>query len=187
MCPVAPEPPYQDSVGAEIGAWIDQMPEGVDPRVEAARQRLGRISRQFERILAHAAAQHQLTVGDWQALSVLQRSGAPYACTPKQLADTLGVTSGTISVRIDRLIRAGLVEPVAADDGRSRPIRLTRKGHRRWSAATKDRTTYEREIFTGALSDDQLAKLNPLLSSLLAGLEGEFGPVSRHDTSRSER
>jgi DNA-binding MarR family transcriptional regulator len=184
---VAQEPAYQDSVGAELDAWIHQMPDGVDPRVEAARQRLGRISRQFERILARAAAQHQLTVGDWQALSVLQRSGPPYARTPKQLADTLGVTSGTISVRIERLIRAGLVEPVAAEDGRSRPVRLTRKGRRRWSAATKDRTTYEQEIFTAALSDDQLAELNPLLSTLLSRLEEEFGPASRHDTSRNER
>src|SRR5436309_8962361 len=98
------------------------MPAGVDTDIEAARQRIGRISRQFERVLARAAAAHQLTVGDLAALSALRRSGPPHVLTPKQLADTLGVTSGTISVRIDRLAKAELVEPVDAADGRSRPV-----------------------------------------------------------------
>ena len=133
----------QDSVGAELDAWIEQMPVGVDADIEAARQRIGRISRQFGHVLARAAAQHELTVGDWEALSVLRRSGHPYVRTPKQLAETLGVTSGTISVRIDRLMQAGLVEPASSLDGRSRPVRLTRKGQHRWSAATKARTAYE--------------------------------------------
>jgi DNA-binding MarR family transcriptional regulator len=104
--------------------------------------------------------------------------------TPKQLAETLGITSGTISVRIDRLIRAGLVEPVSSTDGRSRPVRLTRNGRHRWSAATKARAAYEQQIFVDALTSEQLAQLNPLLSALLARFEEEFGPASRHDVTR---
>lgn len=173
---------HQDSVDAELDAWLEQMPEGVDAAIEAARQRIGRISRQFEQVLARAAAQHDLSVGDWQALSVLRRSGSPYVLTPKQLTTLLGVTSGTISVRIERLARAGLVEPVAAADGRSRPIRLTAKGHRRWSAATKARTEDEQRIFTRALGDAEMAELNPLLRALLRHFEAEFGPTSRVDT-----
>lgn len=173
-----------DSVGAEIDTWIEQMPGDVDRDIEAARQRIGRISRQFGQVLTRAAAQHGLTVGDWAALSVLRRCGPPYVCTPKQLAETLGITSGTISVRIDRLIQAGLVEPVPSTDGRSRPVRLTRKGRHRWSAATQARTADEQRIFAGALTSEQLAALNPLLTALLAGFEGEFGPASRHDVTR---
>jgi DNA-binding MarR family transcriptional regulator len=174
----------QDSVGAEINTWIEQMPDGVHPDIEAARQRIGRISRQFGQVLARAAAQHELTVGDWEALSVLRRSGPPYVRTPKQLAETLSVTSGTISVRIDRLTQAGLVEPVASTDGRSRPVQLTRKGRRRWSAATKARAADEQRIFVSALTSEQLAQLNPLLTALLARFEEEFGPASRHDLTR---
>ncbi|HKS45445.1 MAG TPA: MarR family transcriptional regulator [Amycolatopsis sp.] len=174
-----------DSVGADLDRWIAQMPEGVDPGIEAARQRIGRISRQFGQVLARAAARHELSVGDWEALSVLRRSGPPYVRTPKQLAETLGITSGTVSVRIDRLIRAGLAEPVSSADGRSRPVGLTRKGRQRWSAATKERTSYEQRIFSGALTSEQLAELNPLLTALLARFEEEFGPASRHDVNRS--
>ena len=179
------QPAPHDSVHAEIGAWIAQMPDGVDPGIEAARQRIGRISRQFEAVLARAADRHQLTVGDLAALSVLRRSGPPDTCTPKELAEALGVTSGTISVRIERLTKLGLVEPVAATDGRSRPVRLTRKGRQRWSAATRQRTTHEQQLFTSALDDQQLAELNALLGALLRRYEEAFGPASQHDTHRS--
>ena len=171
-----------DSVGAGIGAWVGQMPAGVDPDIEAARQRIGRISRQFERVVTRAAADHGLTAGDVAALSALRRSGPPHVLTPRQLAETLGLTSGTVSVRIDRLTKAGLVEPAESADGRSRPVRLTRKGHRRWSDATRDRTELEQRIFSSALTAEQLAALNPLLATLLGHFENEFGQASAHDT-----
>ncbi|HEY3651246.1 MAG TPA: MarR family transcriptional regulator [Streptosporangiaceae bacterium] len=173
-----------DSVTAGLAAWIRAMPAGVDPEVEAARQRIGRLSRQFEQVLRRAAAAHDLSLGDWQALSALHRSGAPGVLTPKELGDHLGVTSGTVSVRIDRLARAGLVERVPAADGRSRPVRLTAKGRRRWSTATGKRTAHERDLFADALTADQLAVLNPLLGTLLARFETEFGTSSTMDVVR---
>jgi DNA-binding MarR family transcriptional regulator len=163
----------RDSVDADLESWLRVMPAGVDSEVEAARQ--------FEHVLQRAADAYELTTGDLQALSVLHRSGPPYVLTPKELTDRLGVTSGTISVRLDRLDRAGLVERVTATDGRSRPVRLTAKGRRRWSAATKLRTETEHAIFTSALEDAELAKLNPLLRKLLAAFEAEFGTASKTD------
>ncbi|GLY76191.1 MarR family winged helix-turn-helix transcriptional regulator [Actinoallomurus iriomotensis] len=173
-----------DSVGAGIATWMDQMPPRVDPDVEAARQRIGRIARLFERLLERVADEQQITLGDWEALSVLQRSGPPYERTPKQLADALALTSGTISVRIERLTRAGLVEPVPAADGRSRPVRLTARGRRHWAEATARRTAEELRLFDAALDRDGLARLNALLGGLLSRLEAELGPVSQHDQPR---
>lgn len=173
-----------DSVSAEISSWTDQMPPGVDPDVEAARQRIGRISRLFGRLLERVADERKITLGDWEALSVLRRSGPPYERTPKQLADALTLTPGTISVRIERLTRAGLVEPVPAADGRSRPVRLTEHGCREWADATARRTAEEQRLFDAALDRDRLARLNELLADLLSGLEAELGPGSRHDQLR---
>ncbi|WP_329467975.1 MarR family winged helix-turn-helix transcriptional regulator [Streptomyces sp. NBC_01431] len=159
------------------------MPD-VDPLTEAARQRIGRMARLFERLLTQVAAANELTAGDWAALSALQRTGAPHEASPTALSQQLGITSGTMSVRLNRLSRAGLIESVAATDGRSKPVRLTPHGQERWRAATQARTRQEQQLFTEALSVEELNELNVLLSRLLGRLEDEFGTASRHDVPK---
>jgi DNA-binding MarR family transcriptional regulator len=165
-----------DSVAAELATWMTQLP-GVRPEVEAARQRIRRLARLFDEVLTDAAADHDLTVGDWEALSVLQRHGPPHEGLPSDMARTLGITSGSMSLRIDRLTRAGLVEPGprAEGDGRSRPIRLTASGQRRWRRATDERTRVEHGLVAGALAPERLEELNDLLMPLLARFEDELG------------
>lgn len=176
----------RDSVDEELAAWMDQLP-GVDPRIEAVSERIRRIARLFGRVLTRAAALHEITVGDWESLSMLQRSGSPHERSPKELAEKLGVTSGTMSVRIERLTRAGLVEPgTARVDGRSRPIRLTARGRELWRAATEQRTAHEGRLLTGVLSADELDQLNLLLRKLLARFEEELGPAPSHGSLRRE-
>lgn len=181
----ADQPAARDSVAAELTEWMAQIP-GADPAVEAARQRIRRIARLFEHVLTQAATAHGLSVGDWEALSVLQRSGPPHERLPKDIASALRVTSGTMSVRIDRLTRAGLVEPAPspAIDGRSRPIRLTERGRDMWRAATDQRIDHEHLLLAGALDPDELAVLNPLLAQLLARFEHEFGPAPSQGSLR---
>lgn len=180
------EPTGLDSVSKELAAWMDQLP-GVDPRIEAASERIRRIARLFGRVLTHTAAQHEMTVGDWESLSVLQRSGPPHEFSQKELAEELGVTSGTMSVRIERLTKSGLVEPGNARvDGRSRPVRLTTRGRDLWRAATEQRTAHEQRLLAGTLSTDELEQLDLLLGKLLTRFEGEFGPAPSHGSLRRE-
>ncbi|WP_308297095.1 MULTISPECIES: MarR family winged helix-turn-helix transcriptional regulator [unclassified Streptomyces] len=172
-----------DSVEAELSRWIADMPD-VDPPTEAARQRIGRMARLFERLLTEVAADNDLTAGDWAALSALQRSGPPYQASPTALSQLLGITSGTMSVRLARLSQAGLIESVAATDGRSKPVRLTAHGQDRWRTATHQRTDRERRLFAEALPPEALDELNTLLSHLLRRLEDEFGQATRHDVPK---
>jgi DNA-binding MarR family transcriptional regulator len=159
---------------------------GVDPGVEAARLRLQRTARQLERLLSSIASQHGLTLGDWETLSVLRRSGQPYEMAPTTLAHNLSVTSGTISVRLDRLLRAGLVEHTGtASDARSRPVRLTEAGHDRWRRATDARTSMEATLFDEALSQTQVGQLSRLLRKLMVRLERELGPPLHRGGLRS--
>lgn len=166
-----------DSVSEELDGWLAQM-DPVDAGVEAARQRIGRLARQFDRVLERAASENGLSLSDWEALSVIERAGG--RCRPGVLVEQLGLTSGTVSVRLARLAEAGLIEPVPDADGRSRPVRLTASGRRRWRRATASRTAIEAEFFA-ALSPTQLTRLNPLLARLLAAFEDEFGVAPRHD------
>lgn len=168
----------EDSVESGLAAWMAHLP-GVDPAVEGARQRIRRLARSFDRVLEVAASGHGLSVGDWEALSVLQRAGAPHELSPSGLAAALGVTSGTVSVRIERLSRAGLVEPGPGErtDGRSRPVRLTAAGRDRWLAATQERTRIEHQVLTDSLGPDELARLNLLLAGLLDRFECDVRPT----------
>ncbi|NHN57028.1 MarR family transcriptional regulator [Calidifontibacter sp. DB0510] len=174
-------------MSAELDEWLAAIPGEVDARVEAVRQRIGRIARQFDRVLAVVAAEHDLSIGDWEALSALARAGAADGLTPGQIGERLALTSGTVSVRLERLRSAGLVEDVPGADGRQRPVRLTPTGMQRWGAATLARTQVESRLFGDALTPDQLGRLDGLLARLLAGLEDEFGPAPRHDMTRGRR
>lgn len=160
---------------------------GVDARIEAARQRTVGLARLLERSLASIATEHELTLGDWEALSALQRSGPPYERSPKQLAKALGVTKGTMSVRLERLARAGFIQPGSSGtDGRSRPVRLTEHGHDRWRAATAQRTAIEQSLFEKTLSDRELDALNALLARLLSRYEQTYGPPPAHGSLRAD-
>lgn len=174
----------QDSVDRELGGWMGELP-GVDPAVEAGRLRLVRIARQLERMLSSIAAQHGLTLGDWETLSVLRRSGSPYELAPTALAQALGVTSGTVSVRLDRLRRAGLVEHTGtAGDARSHPVWLTEAGRERWRRATDERTQMERTLFGEALTPVEMDQLNSLLQRVMTRLERELGPAPGRQLSQ---
>jgi DNA-binding MarR family transcriptional regulator len=181
--PTSDEP--QDSVDRESEAWLAELP-GIDAAIEAARMRLQRIARQSERMLSEIATRHDLTLGDWETLSVLRRAGVPYTMTPSELMAALNVTSGTVSVRIERLSQAGLIEPASSvADGRSRPVRLTPEGKRRWRAATDMRTVFEEQLFRRALDSEQIEQLNALLRALMLEWEAELGPPPRRSDDRS--
>ncbi|WP_018180454.1 MarR family winged helix-turn-helix transcriptional regulator [Jongsikchunia kroppenstedtii] len=168
----------RDSVDRDLPTWTWPMVD-VDPEVEAARQRIGRLARTFTRALGEVAKQEGLSTADWETLSAIVR--AEGRCTPTVLMRTLQLTSGTVSTRLNRLLDAGLATVLAdADDGRSRPIAVTDEGFARWQQATAARTRSEREIFA-VLSAEQVGTLNDLLSLVLARCEADLGEAGRHD------
>lgn len=173
-----------DSLARELDNWLGVIPGDVDMATEVVRQRIGRIARQFERVLAEVADDYQLSTGDWEALSVLARAEQLDGMTPGELGRVLGLTSGTVSVRIERLVANELVERMEGTDKRQRPIRLTGRGNEVWGRATVARTTVESALMRDCLSDEQLEQLGKLLGKLLARLENEYGPAPRHDMTR---
>lgn len=172
-----------DSLEREIEEWVEAIPGAVDVAVEVVRQRIGRSGRQFERVLAEVAEEHAMSTGDWEALSVLARSSDGEA-TPGEMGRLLGLTSGTVSVRIERLVASGLVERVPHADRRQRPVRLTERGRQAWGEATLTRTRAESDLVRACLTESEVAELGRLLGVLLAHLELTYGPAPRHDMTR---
>ena len=172
-----------DSVAVELERWLDQMPD-VQPEVEAARQRIGRLARLFARVMQAVSVEQRVSVSDLETLSVIRRNGDNVS--PSRIAAELGLTSGSVSTRLRRLERAQLAEADSPDpqDGRVRRVRMTEEGLRTWRAGTARRVDREAELFS-VLDEPTLLALNQALASLLARFEREFGTASRHDHARA--
>jgi DNA-binding MarR family transcriptional regulator len=83
--------------------------------------------------------------------------------------DELGLTSGTISVRMDRLVAQGLVDR-RADPGSARNtlISLTPQGRELFERVVPAHLNNERRLLSG-LSDEELELLAALLRKLAPG------------------
>jgi DNA-binding MarR family transcriptional regulator len=62
----------------------------------------------MERELEALFARYGLSLPAFEALAAIRRRDPPYELTQRALARDLGLTAGTISVRIDRLAELGL-------------------------------------------------------------------------------
>ena len=166
-----------DSVDYLLGDWARERPD-LDFTPVGIVNRLGHVRRQLERRLADVFAEHDLSAADFQVLVNLRRAGAPYCMPQARLMDALGLTSGTVSLRLDRLVKAGTVtrEP-DPDDRRGSLIRLTAKGQRLFDTIAPRHLANEDRLLS-ALTGEQRATLADLLRHLLVSLETPRCPVA---------
>jgi DNA-binding MarR family transcriptional regulator len=179
-----------DSVDYLLDDWARERPD-LDFTAVGVITRLGRVRTHVARQLAEVFAGHGLTPADFQVLVNLRRSGAPYRMPQARLMDALGLTSGTVSLRLDRLVKAGTVarEP-DPNDRRGSLIRLTDDGLRLFDVIAPEHLANEDRLLS-ALTTQQRHTLADLLRHLLVsfdkhgrtvaevGLTLESAPVAR--------
>ena len=89
-----------------------------------------RVGRHLEAELEEVLGAHRLSLQSFFVLSALAQA-PERTLTQKQLGSAVGRTSGTTSVRLNRLARAGLIERAKdPDDGRAVRVTLTDRGAR---------------------------------------------------------
>ncbi|HWU02837.1 MAG TPA: MarR family transcriptional regulator [Novosphingobium sp.] len=112
--------------------------------------------------------QHGLQPGEFDVLATLRRSGAPHALTPTDLYEAAMISSGSMTNRIDRLEKAGLVErrPNPADR-RGTLVALTTQGLRLIDTLIGLHVANQHGIVSGLDADEQ-RQLSALLAKLLA-------------------
>jgi DNA-binding MarR family transcriptional regulator len=159
-----------DSVDHLLDDWARERPD-LDFTPVGVINRLGRVRTHVARQLAEVFADHGLTSADFHVLINLRRSGAPYCMPQARLMEALGLTSGTVSLRLDRLVKAGTVAR-APDPGdrRGSLIRLTEEGQRLFDVIAPEHLANEDRLLS-ALTEDQRRTLADLLRHLLASFE----------------
>src|SRR5207245_4141296 len=107
-----------------LEGWKQERPD-LDVSPVAIITRLGRLSSYLRAEFATVYERFGLTGPSFVVIATLRHAGAPYQLSQPALMDILQLTSGTISVRIDRLVQDGLVELLPdSNDQRGVLVRL---------------------------------------------------------------
>ncbi len=167
-----------DSVDLILSAWADQRPD-LDFSPMAIVTRLARVHAHLQAGLQQVFARFDLTGADFQVIVHLRRVGAPYRMPQTQLVSQLALTSGTVSLRVDRMVRRGTVvrEP-DADDHRSQLVRLTSEGLRLFDQVAPIHLANEDRLLS-ALTSDERATLDDLLRRTLSAFENSIIEIGR--------
>jgi DNA-binding MarR family transcriptional regulator len=165
-----------DSVDGLLASWARAAPE-LDVTPVAVIARLGRLARMIDQELEITFAQHGLNGSDFAALVTLRRlaAGRPGGISQRRLMRELHLTSGTVSVRVERLVERGWAtrstDPV---DRRNSLVALTDAGQAQFARVAPAHLATEHRLLA-ALDADQLRQLADLLRTLLLSFEGSAG------------
>jgi DNA-binding MarR family transcriptional regulator len=168
-----------DEVDAIVSAWRRERPD-LDVEPIQVLSRVARLAAVLDDRRTAAFVEHGLQGHEFDVLSALRRSGAPFELTAGELAALTHVTSGTMTSRLDRLEARGFVDRRAdPSDGRLVRVRVTAEGRERVDAAFAALLASERQLLR-ALDDSALTALADALRNLLvaAGRSGDEIPAT---------
>lgn len=159
-----------DGVDKIIAQWNQERPElDVDPM--ALIGRLMRIASHISKGMGENLANYDLNGAIFDALATLRRSGPPFALSPTDLMTTMMITSGTMTNRIDQLVKRGFVERIANEhDGRGFLIKLTDEGFTLIDEVVGTHVKTQKKLVSGFSKTDQKA-MNQLMKTYLEGIE----------------
>lgn len=160
-----------DRVDVILAQWRRERPD-LDTGPMGLIGRIRRVAAHLSRGMEKTFAAHGLNGASFDVLATLRRSGPPYALSPGDLLETMMITSGTMTNRIDQLEKAGLVARAHnPEDRRSVIISLTDKGFATIDAAVTAHVATQQRL-VAALSAEERAMLNAVLGKYMAGFEG---------------
>jgi DNA-binding MarR family transcriptional regulator len=159
-----------DQIDKIIEQWTAERPD-LDVAPMALIGRIKRLSQHLSNEMGKTFAQHGLNIASFDVLATLLRSGAPYQLSPNDLLATMMITSGTMTNRIDQLVKSGWVERINnPQDKRSVFIALTNKGFDTIEAAVTDHVATQHRLVKEIPADD-FNQMNSLLSNFLSSTE----------------
>ena len=160
-----------DVIDRLVAAWRDARPD-LDPSPLEVVGRVIVLAQHLERSVDSALEKHKLTLGQFDILATLRRHGKKGGLSPSQLLESVMLSSGGMTARLDKLAEAGLVYRKAdANDRRVVVVELTAKGRRVIDAATATRFN-EASGSLPPLDAGELANLAELLRRWLGQVGG---------------
>jgi DNA-binding MarR family transcriptional regulator len=155
-----------------VAQWGAQRSD-IDLEAMALLARLVRAAELANAPTELLAAQYGVNRGDGDVLFALRRAGAPFRLSPTRLARALLMTTGTMTGRLDRLEKRGLIARVPSTrDRRSLDVELTDEGRRLVDEAVTKHTVAQ-QATVAALSARDRADLDRVTRKLIAHLSAD--------------
>lgn len=155
-----------DEVDRIVEEWNRERPD-LDVSPTNTLQRITRLSLLQAVSFAGVFAPYGVSFGEYLVLAALRRAGPPYRMNPTQLFNSVILSSGAMTNRLDRLEEMGLVERQPdPTDRRGRLVALTDRGRELVDAAVVDHLENEQRLL-GALDAQEREQLAGLLRTLL--------------------
>ncbi|MFC9977289.1 MarR family winged helix-turn-helix transcriptional regulator [Spirillospora sp. NPDC127200] len=159
-----------DTVDLIIEQWRRERPD-VDVSGLAVFGRLHRGFLRYTALLAEVFERHGINMAAFDVLATLLRSGPPYRRTAGELAEISLVSTGGVTLRLDRLEKAGLITRERdPQDRRVVHARLTDEGLELTNAVVAEHFANEQRMLAG-LSEAERRQLARLLGKLERSLE----------------
>ena len=155
-----------DEIDRIVSQWREVLPD-LDVTPTHTLQRITRLSLLQAASFARVFAPYGVSFGEYLVLAALRRAGPPYRMNPTALFNSVILSSGAMTNRLDRLEALGLVERLQdPTDRRGRLVALTDRGLELVDTSVIDHLENERRLL-GALDPDEQEQLAGLLRKLL--------------------
>jgi DNA-binding MarR family transcriptional regulator len=154
-----------DRVDSILEQWRHERPD-VDLSGMAIIGRISRLERMIRPLLDTVFAAHHLESWEFDLLATLRRAGPPHQLSAGDLLQSMMISSGTVTNRIDRLQARGFVERTSdPSDGRRVLVALTESGLAVIDAAVTDHAANEARL-VAQLEPAERAALETALRNL---------------------
>lgn len=167
-----------DTVDALLDAWraarpdLNATPLGLIGRVLV-------LAEHLKRAAEAALARHNLTLGQFDILATLRRAGPKGGLTPTRLLESVVLSSGGMTSRLDKLEASGLIDRRPdPTDRRGVVVKLTAKGRKVIDAATVTRFR-EAAASLPPISPVAQTALNDLLRTWLLTMANKSAEAER--------
>jgi DNA-binding MarR family transcriptional regulator len=171
-----------------LDQWRRERPE-IDAEGMALVPRVIRLAHLYDRDMAEVSRSFGLKPGWLDVLSALRRLGSPYRMSASELARSVLLSSGGMTLRIDRMEEAGLLRRHPdPSDRRGVLVELTPRGRRVIDRAIDAHLALYEELVSGALTKaEQRSFVELLRTQTVAFEEGRVGRTTPGKTAAPGR
>ncbi len=159
-----------DRVDITLKKWAEERSD-LDTSAKAIVGRIIRLQGVILEVVSRIFKKYKINPGEYAVLCNLRVSGHPYQLAPKEIIQSVLLTSGGMSNLLERMEGKKLIKRIDdPNDRRGVLVQLTKEGKQIIDAAMTQHVQVEKQLIS-SLDKSECAKLEELLRKLLINLD----------------